>query len=167
MIILPTRIHLTAMDRRWKVSYNESPGKLIVIEHSHGELGLYGKHYTKSAALHLVLRWVRLKAHNYLAKLLDQLNKKVKVKYKKLIVGSHEAQWGSYSSSKTISLNYKLIFLPKPLVKHIIYHELCHVNNLSHSEKFWKEVGKYDRNWKKNKAAMNEADSYIPEWVIF
>ena len=167
MVILPKEIYLTAMNKRWKVSYIASPGKLIIIEHPHRELALYGKNYSKRAALHLIIRWVRLKTHDYLNLLLKQLNRKVKVNYKKLIIRSHEWQWGSYSSTKTISLNYKIIFLPPALVKHILFHELCHVRYLEHSEKFWREVAKFDKNWKKNKKALNDADSYIPKWVIF
>jgi len=165
MIILPKKIYLTAMKKHWKVSYVQSSGKLIIIEHPHRELVLYGKNYSKRAALHLLIRWVKLKSHDYLSELLNQLNRKVKVNYKKLIVRSQEAQWGSYSSSKTISLNYQLIFLPPTLVKYTIFHELCHVRCLDHSEKFWRELKKFDRHWKKNRKALVDADNYIPVWV--
>ena len=166
MIILPRDIYLTAMKKYRKVSYIESPGKLILLEHPHQELVLYGKDYSKIAALHLIIRWVRLNAHYHLSALLHKLNRRVKANYKKLIIRSHEAQWGSYSTSKTISLNYKLIFLPPSLVKYIIIHELCHTRYLAHSPEFWKELEKYDKNWKKNRDAMNDADDYIPSWVI-
>lgn len=167
MIKLPNKVYLMAIKKRWNISYVESTGKLIIIEHPHRELVLYGRNYSKRAALQLITRWVRLKAHEHLNKLLKHLNRKVKVNYKKLIIRSHEAQWGSYSTTRTISLNYKLIFLPPALVKHVIYHELCHVYYLTHSAIFWNAVAKYDRNWKKNRAALDEADDYIPEWVIY
>ena len=167
MITLPKKIYLAAMKKHWKISYIEAPGKLIIIEHPHRELALYGKNYSKLAALNLITRWVRLKSHIFLSELLRQLNRKVKVNYKKLIIRSHEAQWGSYSSTKTISLNYKLIFLPPALARHVIFHELCHVNNMDHSDKFWNTLAKYDRNWKTNRAALNDADDFIPEWVTY
>ncbi len=165
MDTLPKRIRLTALKKQWKVSYVTTPGKLILIEHSHREIVLYGKRYSKRAALHIITRWVRLKASVYLEKLMKQINRRVKVKYKKLVIGSHEYQWGSCSSAKSISLNYKIIFLPAPLMKNVIIHELCHCRYLSHSEAFWKEVAKYDRQWKKHKRELNEGDAYIPWWV--
>lgn len=167
MVRLPRKIYLRAMRKQWKVSYVESSGKLLLVELSHRELVLYGKNYSKKAALHLITRWIRLKAHDYLDHLLKQLNRRVKANYKKLVIRSHEAQWGSYSTSRTISLNYKLIFLPKALVQHIGYHELCHVRYLSHSPRFWQEVAKYDKQWVSHREKLNDADHYIPDWVIF
>lgn len=167
MVTLPKKVYFRAMHKYWKISYIKSPGKLIIIEHPHRELVLYGKNYSKRTAVNLLNRWVRLKAHDYLRKLLHQLNRRVKVKYKKLIVRSHEAQWGSYSSTKTISLNSRLIFLPPSLVRHVVLHELCHVHYLTHATIFWNELAKYDKHWKKHRAALNEADDYIPEWVTF
>lgn len=167
MFTLPDKVYLRAMKKRWKISYIDSPGKLILIEHHHGELALYGKNYSKRDAQNMIIRWVRLKAHYFLVDLLEKSNRRVKANYKKVIIRSHEAQWGSYSSSKTISLNYKLIFLPTALVKHIIFHELCHVNCLAHSKAFWKEVAKYDKNWKKNRDGLIDADKFIPPWATF
>lgn len=165
MFTLPNKVYLRAMKKRWSISYIDSPGKLVLIEHADGELALYGKNYSKRDAQHLITRWVRLKAHYFLINLMEKLNRRVKVNYKKVIIRSHEAQWGSYSSTRTISFNYKLIFLPTPLVKHIIYHELCHVRILSHSSQFWKEVAKYDKHWKENREGLIDADVYIPDWA--
>ena len=67
---------------------------------------------------------------------------------------------------KLFSLNYKLIFLPPTLVKYIVLHELCHARYIDHSPEFWKELEKFDKNWKKNRAALDEADEFIPSWVI-
>ena len=167
MIILPRKIYLTAINKYWKVSYIHSPGKLTLLEQPHRVLVLYGKRYSKRAALQLISKWVRLKSQAYLTKLLIKLSHQTKINYKKLIIRSQKSQWGSCSSTKVISLNYKLIFLPPSLVKHLILHELCHIPRLNHSKKFWEELEKYDKNWKDNKKALYHAVSYLPEWVIF
>ena len=155
------------MKKYRKVAYFESPGKLILIEHPHRLLVLYGKNYSKRAALHLLIRWVKLNAHYHLTALLKKLNRRVKANYKKLIIRSQEAQWGSYSSSKTLSLNYKLIFLPPSIVRYVILHELCHTRYLEHSPRFWKELAKYDKNWKANRKAINDISEYLPPWLIY
>jgi len=166
MITLPEHVYLRALNKRWNITYVDSPGKLIMIEHHEGELAVYGKNYAKRAALLLIIRWTKLKAHDYLINQLIKINRRVNVRFKKVIVRSHEWQWGSYSSTKTMSLNYKLIFLPPTLVKHLIIHELCHIRYLEHSPTFWHEVSKYDKNWKKHRKALEDANDYIPDWVI-
>lgn len=167
MITLPTKIHLTAIKAHWKVSYVKTPGKLILIEHPGRELVLYGRHYSKRAAIDVLLRWVRLKAHYHLFALVRKLNRRVRVNYKKIIIRLQATCWGSYTSTtKTISLNYLLMFLPPALVKHLVYHELCHGRYPEHSTKFWKEVGKYDKKWKSNSRGLIDAENYIPPWII-
>lgn len=167
MIKLPKKVFLRAVNKHWKISYIKSPGKLVIVELPHRQIVVYGKNYSKRTALNLITKWIRLKAHAYLTTLLHKLNRKVKVKFKKLIIRSHEAQWGSYSSTKTMSLNYKLIFLPQALAKHVILHELCHVHHLSHAKIFWDDLARYDKHWEKHRTELFDADKYIPEWVIF
>lgn len=166
MIILPKKIHLAAPGKHWKVAYFHTPGKLAMIEQPERKLVIYGKHYSKRAAIELLKKWIKLKSQEYLSTRTVKLNHKTNVKYKKLRVRPLKTGWGNCSSDKTISLNYLSIFLPPTLVRHLIIHELCHIRYLDHSPQFWEEVAKFDRHWKKNKRALHEADSYVPNWVL-
>lgn len=167
MIKLPKKVYLRAVRQHWKISYLDCSGKLILVEYTPRQITLYGRRYSKLSALKLIAKWIRLKSHDYLVKALHKANHKVKARFKKYIIRSHEAQWGSYSSNKTLSLNYKLIFLPPTLVKHVIIHELCHVKYLDHSKRFWKEVAKFDKNCQKNRKALDDAYDLVPHWVVF
>ena len=167
MVTLPKKIHLTALGKHWKISHIHSPGKLAMIEQPERKLVIYGMHYSKRAAIRLLLKWIKLKSQDYLSMQTLKFNCKTNVKYKKLRVRPLKTGWGNCSSDKTISLNYLSIFLPPTLLRHLIIHELCHIRYLDHSPQFWEEVAKFDRNWKKNKIALHEADVYIPKWVLF
>lgn len=162
---LPKQIFMRAMKKHWKISYVDYPGKLIIVEHSHRSLVIYGKNYSKRAARHLLTRWAILKAHHFLLANLKRLNRRVRVNYKKVIIRAHEAQWGSYSSNKTISLNYQLVFLPPALMQHVILHELCHVVYMDHSDNFWQHLAKFDVRWRSHRERLNTADEYIPRWL--
>lgn len=166
MIVLPKKIYLTAIGKHWRVSYVHVPGKLELVEFPRCKLVVYGKNYSKRAAIRLLIKWVKLKAQKYLSAMSVKLNRKIKVKYKKLRVRALIAGWGCCVSDKTFSLNYNLIFMPPLLVRHIIIHELCHIRYLDHSPRFWKEVAKYDKSWKKNKESLYDADIHIPKWAM-
>lgn len=167
MVTLPRKIYFTAMGKEWKLSYIRKPGKLMLLELPHRKLVVYGKRYSKRAAIELLCKWVRMKAKKFLIAQLIKTNHNMKFKYKKIRIHSLKMEWGSYSSNGTLSLNYKLIFLPPALVRHIIIHELCHFRYPDHSPAFWKEVAKFDKSWKRNKKAMHTAEIYIPEWMPF
>lgn len=167
MAILPKKINLRGMRKSWKISYVRSSRKLVLVEYSDQTLVLCGKHYSKRVAIQLITRWVKLKAEAYLPSLFAKLSHRIKINYKKLTISSRRAIWGSCTVGGTISLNYKIIFLPPTIVRHLMLHELCHIPHLNHSKKFWKELEKFDKNWNKNRKELYHAVNCLPEWVIF
>lgn len=55
-------------------------------------------------------------------------------------VKNHRSQWGSCSHKKNLNFNYRIFFLPERLSDYIIVHELCHLKELNHSQRFWNLV---------------------------
>lgn len=62
------------------------------------------------------------------------------VVYKRVAIRNTKRSWGSCSSLGNLNFNYKVLFLPPCLRDYIIVHELCHLKELNHSDKFWREV---------------------------
>ncbi len=60
--------------------------------------------------------------------------------YKRISIRDTKRSWGSCSSKGNLNFSYKLQFLPKCVADYIIVHELCHLKELNHSERFWSEV---------------------------
>ena len=63
-------------------------------------------------------------------------------------IREQRTRWGSCSSKNNISLNLKLVLLPKELIDYVILHELVHTRIHDHSKKFWTELDKYAGNGK-------------------
>lgn len=60
--------------------------------------------------------------------------------YKRISIRDTKRSWGSCSSKGNLNFSYKLLFLPRCVYDYIIVHELCHLKELNHSERFWQHV---------------------------
>lgn len=57
-------------------------------------------------------------------------------------------RWGSCDSEKNIKFNKTLKYLPEQLINYIIFHEYCHLEELSHNKNFKKLVSREYPNYK-------------------
>jgi len=59
---------------------------------------------------------------------------------RRITVRNQRSRWGSCSRLGVISLNWRLVQTPDFVRDYIILHELAHLRQLNHSERFWREV---------------------------
>lgn len=70
------------------------------------------------------------------------------VEVKQVSVRNQRSRWGSCSASGTISLNWRLVQTPDFVRDYIIYHELMHLREMNHSDRFWARVEEVCPNWR-------------------
>lgn len=59
--------------------------------------------------------------------------KAVRLKY-------NHSNWGSCSTDRNINLSTRLLFAPNPVIDYVIVHELAHLYEMNHSDRFWQIV---------------------------
>jgi len=73
-------------------------------------------------------------------------------------------QWGSCSAKGNLMLNPHLVKASKECIDYVILHELCHIAEHNHSEKFWRLLTQVMPNWKEVKAKLDDmAEMYLNE----
>lgn len=90
----------------------------------------------------------REQAREFVQTKVDKINKIYKFSFGKISIKNLKTRWGSCSKKRNLNFNYKIIFLPEHLAEYIIAHELCHLQEFNHSQKFWNLVGRAIPNYK-------------------
>ncbi|MFX3631639.1 MAG: M48 family metallopeptidase [Candidatus Pristimantibacillus sp.] len=65
----------------------------------------------------------------------------LKVKPKSIEIEESRTKWGSCSSNKKLTFNYRLAMAPVEVIDYVIIHELCHLLHMNHDRSFWRRVG--------------------------
>lgn len=60
---------------------------------------------------------------------------------KSIGIKTFKSRWGSCHISGDILYNWKIVIAPNRVVDYVAVHELCHLKQHDHSDKFWKLVG--------------------------
>lgn len=59
------------------------------------------------------------------------------VRFGRISIRDQRTRWGSCSHNGDLSFNWRLVLAPGWILDSIVVHELCHIAELNHSERFW------------------------------
>ncbi|QSH39520.1 M48 family metallopeptidase [Candidatus Kaiserbacteria bacterium] len=87
---------------------------------------------------------------------LEHFNSLYKFSYNSVSIRDQKKCWGSCSNKKNLNFNYKILFISEALRNYVIVHELCHLQELNHSKKFWDLVARTIPNYKECKKELGK-----------
>jgi len=89
----------------------------------------------------LLSRSIAQKRIPQLKKRIDELNTKYfNQKINKIFFKNMSSRWGSCSEHRNINISTRLLFAPDDALTYVCIHELAHLIEMNHSEKFWRLV---------------------------
>ena len=65
---------------------------------------------------------------------------KLGVTYGRITIRNQRTRWGSCSQKRNLNFNCLLMLVPPEVLDSVIVHELCHIKEMNHSDKFYTEV---------------------------
>lgn len=159
----PDKIELLALDGYWEVAYGEGrPGKGLCRERPDGSLVVQADGTEWQEAL---TRWLSRTGRQHLVPWLERVSGEVGLSFASVSIRGQKSRWGSCSSRKAINLNYRLLFLPPPLVRYLMVHELCHTQHMNHSRRYWELVERKEPDYRRLDAELRRAGNLVPAWA--
>ena len=62
------------------------------------------------------------------------------VRYGRITIRNQRSRWGSCSGRKNLNFNCLLMLTPPEVIDSVVVHELAHLKEMNHSERFYAEV---------------------------
>ena len=88
------------------------------------------------------------------------------VTYGRITIRNQKTRWGSCSSKGNLNFNCLLMLMPDKVLDYVVVHELCHLKQMNHSKKFWKEVERYMPDYPNYKKCLNENGGALIERML-
>jgi predicted metal-dependent hydrolase len=86
-------------------------------------------------------RWYRRAARTEIAPRLDRACRQAGTAYSGLTIRGQRTRWASCSRSGAMSFNWRLLLGPEPVLDYVVWHEVCHLQVMDHSPRFWALLG--------------------------
>jgi predicted metal-dependent hydrolase len=104
-------------------------------------------------------RFYRRAARTEIAPRLDRATALAGTGYSGLDIRAQRTRWASCSQNGRMSFNWRLLLAPERVLDYVVWHEVCHLDVLDHSPRFWSLLARRwpdyraDREWLRRNGA--------------
>lgn len=84
--------------------------------------------------------WLKIEAHRDIGRRVALHAKRLGVEVKSISMRSQATRWGSCSTTGRLSFNWRLVMAPPFVLDYVAAHEVAHLLEMNHSDKFWAQV---------------------------
>ena len=97
-------------------------------------------------------RWYRRRAKAEVASRLDAATRRAGSRYTGLTIRGQRTRWASCSSTGMMSFNWRLLLAPPEILDYVVEHEVCHLEVMDHSPRFWRLLASRSPDWRAHSA---------------
>lgn len=104
-------------------------------------------------------RYYRRAARAEIGPRLDRATALAGSSYRDLSIRAQRTRWASCSADGRMSFNWRLLLAPEHVLDYVVWHEVCHLQILDHSPRFWRLLERWwpdyreDREWLRRNGA--------------
>ena len=155
------------LGKRYRLEVIEQQGKLEIKFLKSGKLKMYVKPQTSIERKDLLINeWYRVQLKTCIADLLDKWQLLVGKEVSDWGVRKMKTKWGSCNiEQRRIWLNLELAKKPLECLEYILVHELLHLYERNHNERFKQLLDRYLPDWRIRKRVLNTAPLAHEDWA--
>jgi predicted metal-dependent hydrolase len=95
-------------------------------------------------------RYYRRRARAEIGPRLDAATARAGSRHAGLTIRGQRTRWASCSSTGKMSFNWRLLLAPEAVLDYVIEHEVCHLEVMDHSPRFWALLESRSPDWREH-----------------
>jgi predicted metal-dependent hydrolase len=120
---------------------------------------------TQSQRAAVLQQWHRSLLHAAIPPLISLWEPRLQVKVQGYFLQRMKTKWGSCNhAAGHVRLNTELVKKPKDLLEYVIVHEMLHLIEPTHSERFISQISKHYPAWREARADLNDLPLSADSW---
>jgi hypothetical protein len=123
------------LGKNYKLDVAKTPMDGITF---HGKFLLSEENLPQGKAI--LEQWYKQKAKEKITPLVERYARQLGVEYNKILISDLKYRWGSCTLKGNLNFNWRLIKAPQFVINYVVIHELAHLIELNHSDRFWNIV---------------------------
>lgn len=151
------------LGRQYLLKVIVAPNDVQEVKLLRGKLEVSVRSRNTEKVQQLLADWYKARAKETFAKRLDAMLEQALwvTDPPSLRILKMQTQWGSCSPNGRITLNPHLVKAPRSCIDYVILHELCHLAEHNHSERFYRLMNQVMPNWEKTKERLDALAVFI------
>lgn len=145
------------LGKQYLLKVIEAPNSVQGVKLLRGKLEVSVRIKNAEKVRELLTDWYKARAKETFAKRLDAVLEHALwvTERPPLRIQTMQTQWGSCSPNGRITLNPYLVKAPRECIDYVVLHELCHLAEFNHSERFYRLMAQVMPHWEKVKERLD------------
>ncbi|WP_407635918.1 M48 family metallopeptidase [Sediminispirochaeta smaragdinae] len=120
---------------------------------------------TSTKRAEIIHEWHKSLLHEFIPQLISKWGPKIGVSVSAYYLQRMKTKWGSCNHRQgNIRLNTELVKKPKDLIEYVVVHEMIHLLEPTHNDRFVNLITEVYPSWKEARMELNELPLAAEEW---
>jgi predicted metal-dependent hydrolase len=143
-----------------ELSYLGTYYPLVIVENGTSPLVFDGTfrlsrlHVDK--APEIFTNWYREAARMVIGERVDHYAAQSGLQYNQIKINGARTRWGSCSAKGNLNFSWRLIMAPLKIIDYVVAHELAHLAEKNHSQRFWQAVKRMDPGYQQDRRWLKD-----------
>jgi predicted metal-dependent hydrolase len=146
------------LGRQYRLRVIDDDIPVEVVRMDRGIITLFVSSKSPEHVKQVLEGWLRERARKIFTERVEEWYprfERFEVQKPQVVIRNMRSRWGSCTAKGKITLNFKLIQVPKRLIDYVIVHELCHTIVHGHNAEFYALLSRIMPDWEERREKLN------------